>query len=288
MIYNPPMSKVYEYCRLMRLDKPVGIFLLLWPTWWALWIAAGGLPPLKILIVFTAGVIIMRTAGDIINDIADRHIDGAVSRTKQRPLATGSIKTRQALYLFLLLCALAGCLLLFLNRLAFLLALIGLILACLYPFMKRFTHWPQAFLGLAYSWGVLMAFAAVRNELPWLAWWLFATAVIWVIAYDSFYAMTDREDDLKIGVKSTAILFGRYDNFIIACLQALVLISWIVLAQYLHLEKIFYLGWCAALFLGIYQQYLVRHRHPQACLKAFRNNHWFGLALFAGLLMGLT
>jgi 4-hydroxybenzoate polyprenyltransferase len=282
------MSKIYEYCRLMRLDKPVGIFLLLWPTWWALWIAAGGVPPFKILVIFTAGVFIMRTAGDIINDIADRRIDGSVSRTRQRPLATGTIQTRQALYLFLFLCLIAGSLTLFLNSLAFILSFMGLFLACLYPFMKRFTHWPQLFLGLAYSWGVPMAFAAIKNSIPGIGWWLFATTVIWVIAYDSFYAMVDREDDLKIGIKSTAILFGRWDNVIIGSLQFLVLVSLALLSQYLHLGQSFYLGWSAALLLGVYQQYMVRNRSPRACLNAFRNNQWFGFAIFIGFLLGFS
>lgn len=282
------MSKLNEYIRLMRLDKPVGIFLLLWPTWWALWTAAGGLPSLKLLIIFTAGAVIMRTAGDVINDIADRHIDGSITRTRLRPLATRTIPTRHALCLFIILCLWAGSLTLFLNRFAFTLAFAGLFLACIYPFMKRFTHWPQAFLGLAYSWGVPMAFAAVKNELPWVAWWMFATTALWVIAYDSFYGMADRDDDLRIGVKSTAILFGRYDTLIIGILQFAVLMSLAALAQYLHLAKSFYLGWGMALFLGIYQQYIVRFKNPSACLKAFRNNHWFGLAIFVGFALGLS
>lgn len=282
------MSKVNDYIRLMRLDKPVGIFLLLWPTWWALWTASGGFPSLDLLLIFTAGVVIMRTAGDIINDIADRHFDGSVTRTRLRPLASGAIQTRHALYLFLVLCALAGSLTLFLNSLAFYLALAGLFLACIYPFMKRFTHWPQAILGLAYSWGVPMAFAAVTNSVPWVAWWMFATAALWVIAYDSFYAMADREDDLKIGIKSTAILFGNFDTLIIGFLQIVVLISLAAFAQYLHFAKTFYLGWSMALILAMRQQYIVRSKNSSACLNAFRDNHWFGFAIFIGFALGLS
>lgn len=278
---------IADYWRLMRLDKPIGILLLLWPTCWALWLSAGGIPPLEILAIFIAGVVIMRTAGDVINDIADRKIDGSVQRTRHRPLATGKIPMRHAVYLFLSLCVLAGLMTLFLNRLTFCLAIAGLLLACIYPFMKRVTHWPQAFLGLAYSWGIPMAFAAQTNHVPWQAWWLFAAAALWVIAYDTLYAMVDREDDLKIGVKSTAVLFGIYDRGIVAGLQFLVLLSLAMIAQSYHLRKIFYLGWSIAALLAFYQQYLIRHREPEKCFKAFLNNHWFGCALFLGIMAGL-
>jgi 4-hydroxybenzoate polyprenyltransferase len=282
------MQKINEYCRLMRLDKPIGILLLLWPTWWALWIAANGSPSLKLVVIFTLGVIIMRTAGDVINDIADRHIDGKVARTKTRPLATQTIPIKHALMLFLALCLMAGALTLFLNRFTIYLAVIGLLLAAIYPLMKRYTHWPQAVLGLAYSWGIPMAFAAVQNHLPWTAWWLFATAAVWIIAFDTFYAMIDRDDDIKIGVKSTAVLFGRYDRWITASLQLLVLISLAMIAAVYQLGRFFYLGWGIAALLVAYQQYLVRRREPAKCLQAFKNNHWFGLAIFVGFLLGMS
>ena len=186
------MPKIHDYWRLMRFDKPIGIFLLLWPTLWALWLAANGTPPISLLVIFIAGVIIMRAAGCIINDVADRHLDGAVQRTRNRPLATQTIKLRNALKLFALLCVVACALVLFLNRLTIYLAGLGLVLACAYPFTKRFTHWPQAFLGLAFSWGIPMAFAAQQNQVPALAWWLFITTCLWVIVYDTLYAMVDR------------------------------------------------------------------------------------------------
>jgi len=280
------MKIIYEYLRLMRFDKPIGIFLLLWPTLWALWIAAQGTPPLKLLLIFIAGVIVMRAAGCIINDVADRRIDGAVARTQHRPLAIQSIPLSHALLLFAGLCALAGILVLFLNRLSLYLALIGLLLAGLYPFTKRFTHWPQAFLGLAFSWGIPMAFAAQLNHIPLLGWWLMATTGLWIIVYDTLYAMVDRRYDIPLGVKSTAILFGNYDRLIIAGMQITVLISLALIAQYCQLNWPFYLGWICALGLVIYQQYLIRHRDPAACFQAFLNNHWFGCAIFIGFWLG--
>jgi 4-hydroxybenzoate polyprenyltransferase len=280
------MASLNDYWRLMRFDKPIGIFLLLWPTLSALWLAAGGTPPLSLLWIFIAGVVVMRTAGDIINDIADRHIDGAIQRTRQRPLATQVIPLHHAAALFGLLCLMALALVLLLNRLTICLAAVGLGLACLYPFTKRFTHWPQAFLGLAYSWGILMAFAAQNNEVTGVALWLFATCVLWVIVYDTFYAMADRPDDVKIGVKSTAVLFGKQDRLITGCLQIVVLGSLWGLAHYCRLGSIFYVGWGIAVLLAIYQQYLIRRREPSACFRAFLNNHWFGCAIFLGFLLG--
>jgi len=277
------LPKIYEYLRLVRLDKPIGILLLLWPTLWALWLAAKGPPPWKILLIFMSGVVIMRSAGDIINDIADRRIDGSVTRTRNRPLVTQTIPLKNAWALFIALCLLAGILVLFLNTFSLYLAFIGLLLACLYPFTKRFTHWPQAFLALAYSWGIPMAFAALQNQLSLLTWWLFATAGLWVILYDTFYAMTDRPDDIKMGIKSTAVLFGDKDKIIIGCFQVLVLISLILIGIYCQLHWPFYLGIVIAGLLAIYQQYLIRRRDPVACFKAFLNNHWFGCAVFIGL-----
>ncbi len=276
----------YEYWRLMRFDKPIGILLLLWPTLWALWIAGQGQPHLYILTIFIVGVILMRAAGCIINDIADRHFDHQVQRTKNRPLATQTIPLKNALLLFSLLSLLAGGLVLLLNPLTIALAVIGLIIAIIYPFMKRITYWPQAFLGLAFAWGIPMAFAAEKNDVPAIAWWLFATTALWIIVYDTQYAMVDRSDDVKIGVKSTAILFGKQDKIIIGILQTAVLISLLLFAHHLNLNFNFYLGWGCALILAIYQQFLIRHRDPHACFKAFLNNHWFGFAIFIGFLLG--
>lgn len=271
----------------MRLDKPIGILLLLWPTLWALWLAAKGFPPIPVLVIFITGVVLMRSAGCVINDIADRHIDGHVQRTAGRPLARQfPIPLRNALILFGILCLIAGSLVWFLNGLTICLAVVALGLACLYPFTKRFTHWPQAFLGLAFAWGIPMAFAAQLNQVPLLAWWLFATTGVWIIVYDTFYAMTDRADDLKIGVKSTAVLFGQYDRLILGSMQIMVLVSLALIGWHCQLNRFFYSFWFGALLLAGYQQYLIRHREPQACFRAFLNNHWFGCLIFLGIWLG--
>lgn len=277
---------MHHYWRLMRFDKPIGIFLLLWPTLWALWLASGGMPPVKILAIFVAGTVIMRAAGCIINDFADRHIDHQVSRTRNRPLATGVIPVRHALYLFFILCSGAGLLTLFLNPKSRALAIVGLLLTGIYPLTKRFTHWPQAFLGLAFAWGIPMAFAAVQNHVPPIGWWLFGITGLWVMAYDTLYAMTDRADDLRIGVKSTAVLFGHYDRLIIAGLQVSTLLGLACISQSMQLNVGFYVGWTIAASLVIYQQYLIRQRQESACFRAFLNNHWFGLAIFIGFVLG--
>lgn len=278
---------MYEYWRLMRFDKPIGTLLLLWPTLWALWIANRGAPNPLILTVFVLGVILMRAAGCIINDIADRRLDGKVQRTKTRPLVLQTIPIKNALILFFSLCLIAAGLVWLLNPLTIVLAVFALMLTLIYPFMKRFTHWPQAFLGLAFAWGIPMAFAAELNTVPMTAWWLFGATALWIIAYDTQYAMIDRPDDLTIGVKSTAILFGRHDRLIIGLLQAFSLLSLLLLADFLGLNFSFYWGWGCALILAVYQQFLIRHRHPKACFKAFANNHWFGCCLFIGFLLGI-
>jgi len=282
------MSSLNSYCRLMRFDKPIGILLLLWPTLWALWIAAQGIPPLKILTIFLLGVIFMRTAGCIVNDIFDRRFDRQVQRTQHRPLATQEIPLHHAILLLLLFCGLSLILVLFLNTFSLALAVIGLLIAVIYPLMKRVTHWPQAWLGLAFAWGIPMAFAAQTNTVPGLAWWLFATTALWIIVYDTFYGMVDRADDIKIGVQSTAVLFGRFDRLIIACLQATVIISLALIGRFLNLGLVFYSGLLIATFLAIYQQYLIRNRDPQACFRAFLNNHWFGCAIFFGIALSLA
>lgn len=280
-------TRLYHYFILMRFNKPIGTLLLLWPTLWALWIASAGHPQLLILSVFVGGVIVMRAAGCVINDLADRQLDGHVWRTKNRPLVTGSVQPKEALILFFLLCLMALGLVLLLNILAIALSGIALVFAICYPFMKRYTYWPQFFLALAFSWGIPMAFAAETGHVPPIAWLLFATAMLWTIIYDTQYAMADREDDKKIGVKSTALLFGRHDLWIISSLQIL-LISLFLLIGYLQNFQISYYYAIAGVgLLIIYQQNLIRHRDPKRCLQAFLNNQWVGLVVFLGIVLNL-
>jgi len=270
------VSKWREYALLMRMDRPIGTFLLLWPTLWALWIAGEGHPQPWIVLIFVAGVFLMRSAGCVINDIADRDIDPHVARTRDRPLAAGRVTTREALALFLVLQ---------LNRLTILFALIGAVLAASYPFFKRFTHLPQFVLGFAFSWGIPMAFAAHQGQVPPVAWVLMLANLAWVVAYDTMYAMADREDDLKIGVKSTAILFGRHDRQIIAALQIIALVS-LVVAGMLTARGVYYYGGIAlAALFSAFQQVLISGRQPADCFRAFLNNTWFGAAVFGGLLL---
>lgn len=271
------------YARLMRLDRPIGTYLVLWPTLWALWLAAGGVPPLGTLLIFVAGVVLMRAAGCVINDYADRHIDGHVSRTHQRPLVTGEVSERDALLLFGGLCLLAFGLVLLTNRLTVLLAFAAVVLAASYPFMKRYTYFPQVVLGAAFAWSVPMAFAAVRDELPPELWLIYLAVVIWTIAYDTFYAMVDREDDLKIGVKSTAIYFGREDRLITGLLQASVIFILVLMGARFQLSFIYFVGVAAAAGLFIHQQRLIRNRQREKCFQAFLNNNYVGLVVFAGI-----
>jgi 4-hydroxybenzoate polyprenyltransferase len=277
-------NKLHAYWRLMRADKPIGIYLLLWPTIWALWIAAQGTPPWSILLVFVAGVIVMRSAGCVINDYADRKVDGSVARTATRPLATGEISEKEALGLFFLLILFAFVLVLTLNWQTIVLSFGALVLATIYPFMKRYTHLPQVVLGAAFSWSIPMAFMAVTGQIGWQAWLLFLANVCWTTAYDTQYAMVDREDDLKIGVKSTAILFGQYDRLIIAILQffSLVLILFVSINQQLGWPMYLALGISAGLF--VYQQWLIRARVREACFKAFLHNHYVGLVIALGII----
>lgn len=273
--------KLKEYSRLVRLDRPIGIYLVLWPTLWGLWIAADGIPNPLVLIVFVAGVVLMRSAGCAINDFADRKIDPHVERTAQRPLAAGTVTPKEALWIFAILSLIAFVLVLQLNRLTILLSIPAVILAGSYPFTKRFTHLPQAYLGIAFGWAVPMSFAAVTGAVPAHSWWLFLAVVLWALAYDTMYAMTDREDDLKIGVKSTAILFGRWDRLMVGLFQlGMTATLWIV-GQQSGLTVLYLYGLLllSALFWG-YQQWLIRHRDPQRCFQAFLNNHYFGLLLF--------
>jgi len=266
---------------LTRFDKPIGTFLLLWPTLWALWIAGEGKPDVFVTLVFVLGVTLMRSAGCIINDYADRNIDGMVARTQHRPLATGKISNKEALSVFTGLSLGAFCLVLTMNWLTIGLSFVALVLAVLYPFMKRHTYMPQAFLGLAFGWAVPMAFAAQTNTLPDISWLILTATVLWATAYDTIYAMVDREDDLQIGVKSTAILFGDADKLVI--IQVTFILTMMIIGGKLDMGLYYYLGLSVATGLLLYQQYLIRDREPDQCFKAFLNNNWVGLAIFAGI-----
>jgi 4-hydroxybenzoate polyprenyltransferase len=272
------------YWQLARLDRPIGSLLLLWPTLWALWLAAGGFPPLSVLLIFVAGVFVMRSAGCVINDYADRHIDGHVKRTASRPLPAGRLSSLQALLFFTLLVAIAFMLVWQLNRFTLYLSVGGILLAAIYPFMKRVTSLPQVVLGMAFSWSIPMAYSAAAGELSITTWLLFLANVLWTVAYDTMYAMVDRDDDLTIGVKSTAILFGRNDRLYIALLQlatlsVLWLVGWLEQLSSSYFSVLSITG----LFF-IYQQWLIRHRQRDACFRAFLNNNWVGMLVFAGIL----
>lgn len=271
------------YWRLMRFDRPIGTLLLLWPTWWALLIAGGGSPHLRTVLIFTAGVVLMRAAGCIMNDVADRDFDPHVERTRNRPLASGEIALRQALTLFVVVMLLAFGLVLLTNALTVKLALVGALLASSYPFFKRFTHLPQVVLGVAFGWGMVMAFSAETGEVSWPAWWLLAINVVWSVIYDTLYAMVDREDDKAVGIKSTAILFGRHDLLIIGLLMALMVIMLLSLGLRLSLAWPWYAGVVAAAMLFLHQLRLARDRGRDGCFRAFLNNNWVGLVLFLGL-----
>ncbi len=272
-----------DYIALTRLNRPIGTYLLLWPTLWALWIAAQGIPNVWTLCVFTLGVVLMRSAGCIINDYADRNIDRHVKRTRDRPLTAGRISSREALTLFVILCLISFCLVLTLNLLTIALSFIALLLAAVYPFMKRYTHFPQVVLGAAFSWAIPMAFAAELGTIPAIGWLLFLITVIWTVAYDTLYAMVDREDDLKIGVKSTAIFFGRFDKITVAFLQVIVIAGLVTIGILAQLEWIYFVALSIAALSFIYQQWLIYHRQPERCFQAFLNNHWTGLIIFLGI-----
>ncbi len=276
-------DRLIQYAYLCRLDKPIGIFLLLWPTLWALLIAADGMPDLLVLIVFVLGTVLMRSAGCAINDFADRKIDGHVKRTESRPIATGKVSPREALLVFVFLCLAAFALVLLMNRLTVYLSLAAVALATFYPFSKRLTYLPQVILGAAFACAIPMAFAAQTDTLPRITWLIFTAAVLWTTAYDTMYAIVDREDDLKLGVKSTAILFGEADVLIIMFLQGLVLLSLLFVGRRLDLSLWYYSGVIVATCLAIYQYYLIKDRDPAKCFKAFLNNNYFGMAIFIGL-----
>lgn len=271
------------YWRLMRLHRPIGSLLLLWPTLWALWIARQGHPVPSLVLVFVVGVVLMRSAGCVINDYADRDFDGHVWRTKDRPIATGEVSPRAALVLFGLLCFAAASLAFWLNKLTVELSFVAVALAVSYPFLKRFTHLPQVYLGLAFGWGIPMAFAAEGNGVPPEAWLLFAANVFWTLAYDTAYAMADRDDDQKIGVKSSAILFGKWDRIMVALSHIIALGLLYQVGVMAHLGFVYDGGLLAALGFALYEQKLLWARKPQDCFRAFLNNNWFGGSVFAGL-----
>ncbi|MDU0112244.1 4-hydroxybenzoate octaprenyltransferase [Psychrosphaera aquimarina] len=278
-------SNFASYIQLMRMDKPIGIYLLMWPTLWALWIASDGFPLWHYLIVFLAGTVVMRAAGCVINDYADRHIDGDVTRTHQRPIPSGKVSSTEALQLFVLLIILAFLLVSTLDIQTIYLSVVGLLLAFCYPFMKRYTHYPQVVLGAAFSWSMPMVFMAVNADLPHELWLLYFANLSWTVAYDTLYAMVDREDDLKIGVKSTAIAFGKNDLLNVALLQiiTLLLIGKVVLLLNWHWPVISSLVICALLFIR--QLWQCRHREPKACFNAFLDNHYVGMVIFLGLVI---
>ena len=276
-------NKLDAYERLMRLDKPIGILLLLWPTLWALWIASRGLPDWITLLIFVTGTVLMRSAGCVMNDIADRKYDGLVERTKNRPLATGEVSLKEAYGLAILLALLAFCLVLLFNKTTILLSFVALFLAFTYPFTKRFLAIPQAYLGVAFGFGIPMAFAAVNDYIPPLAWVLLVANVFWAIAYDTEYAMVDRDDDLKIGIKSSAIFFGKYDVIAVMVCYAILLGLMAYVGNFMGYGKPYFIGLATALLLVCRQYTLIQNRDKSNCFKAFLHNNWIGLAIFVGL-----
>lgn len=279
------VTQLREYALLMRLDRPIGALLLLWPTLWALWIAGEGSPDPWVSTVFIVGVFLMRSAGCVINDFADRDLDPHVERTRNRPLAARRVATSEALALFVVLMLVAFALVLTLDGKTVTLALVGAALAIAYPFMKRFTHLPQVHLGVAFSWGIPMAFCALTGTIPRQAWLLLVGNLIWTVAYDTIYAMVDREDDLRVGVKSTAILFGELDRAFVAGMQIAVLVVLAIAATQWALGIAFHFAVLAAALLFAWQQILIKDRERAACFRAFLNNNWVGAAIFAGLVV---
>jgi 4-hydroxybenzoate polyprenyltransferase len=270
------------YLQLMRIEKPIGTYLLLWPTWWALWLAAEGVPSFHLLLIFSLGVVLMRAAGCVINDYADRHWDGAVERTRQRPLASGVVQSAEALQLFVLLLLLSASLLLWLNWQTVMLSLVALVLASVYPFMKRYTHLPQVVLGAAFSWGMPMAFMAIQLQLPAIVWLLYLANLLWTVAYDTYYALVDRPDDLKVGIKSTAILFGRNALPLIVLLQSISLLLLAAVGYLAQLHWVYFLSLMGAGGCFVYQ-YRLAKQSRQGCFAAFLHNHYVGMLVFSGI-----
>jgi len=276
------------YIRLMRLNKPIGVYLLLWPTYWALFLSAKGWPDIDLLIIFTLGVLVMRSAGCVINDYADRNIDQNIARTKDRPLITGEVSPKSALRLFVFLLIIAFGLVLLTNALTIKLSLIALALATLYPFTKRWTHLPQVVLGVAFGMSVPMAFSAQTGSIPLSAGWIFLATIVWTLIYDTFYAMADRDEDIKIGVKSTAILFEKYDQIFITFLQILLIIVFVVIGNLFNLGSIYYFSLVIILIFMIYHQFLMKKRQKELFFKAFLNNNFIGMTAFIGIFLSVV
>ncbi|MGR9052612.1 MAG: 4-hydroxybenzoate octaprenyltransferase [Gammaproteobacteria bacterium] len=283
MNFDTLKNRAKQYWLLARFDRPIGTLILLWPALWALWLAGAGKPDPLVLAVFVAGVVLMRAAGCVINDFADRHFDPHVERTRLRPIAAGNVSPKEAVILFVVLSLIAFGLVLLMNVLTIALSFVGAFLAASYPFMKRYTHLPQAYLGIAFGWAVPMAFAAQTGTIPLVAWILYAAVMIWALIYDTMYAMVDKDDDLKIGVKSTAILFGDKDREIIGALQCLMLTLLMIVGYLQNMGGFYYTGLAGAAGLSVYQQILIFHRKKAECFKAFLNSNWFGITVFAGI-----
>jgi 4-hydroxybenzoate polyprenyltransferase len=286
MAFNKKIAdRIGQYWLLARFDKPIGILILLWPAVWALWVASNGKPDLLVLLVICSGVVLMRAAGCVINDYADRDFDPHVERTRLRPIAAGKVTPQEALIVFSILCLLAFSLVLLLNKLTIMLSFGGVFLAATYPFMKRYTQLPQAYLGIAFGWAVPMSFAAQTNVIPNVAWVMYLAVVLWALVYDTMYAMVDKEDDLKIGVKSTAILFGDHDREIMAALQIIILCLLIYIGLMQRLSWIYYAAIGLSSLFFIYQQKLIFYRNKEDCFKAFLNSNGFGLIVFVGFVL---
>jgi len=281
-------ERLQSYARLIRLDKPIGTLLLLWPTWWALWLASGGLPDLQTLLIFTLGTFLMRSAGCAINDYADQNFDRDVLRTQHRPVTSGQISGKEAVWVAIILALLAFALIQPLNLLTKELSVLAVLIAAVYPFTKRFFAIPQAVLGVAFGFGIPMAYAAILGFIPLEAWILFLGNIFWAIAYDTAYAMVDREDDIRIGIKTSAITFGHLDVVAIIFCYGVLLLSQIIMARMAHLSPYFWLGWWAALLCALYHVKLVSTRTRENCFKAFLHNNWLGGFLFLGIVMGLS
>ncbi|MBI1423612.1 MAG: 4-hydroxybenzoate octaprenyltransferase [Gammaproteobacteria bacterium] len=279
------LERLGQYYLLVRLHRPIGIYLLLWPALWALWIAGDGKPDPVVLVVIVVGTVLMRSAGCAMNDYADRNIDAHVARTRERPIAAGKVSPREALFVFCVLALVSFGLVLLLNRLTIYLSVAGALLAAAYPFAKRYTHLPQVVLGMAFAWAVPMVFAAQTGALPKEAWLIYVITVIWAVIYDTMYAMVDREDDLKIGVKSTAILFGEADRLILFILQLMMFAGLYLLGRQAGLHSAYHMAMGFAGILALYQQFLIRQREPAQCFRAFLNNNWLGMILFIGIVL---
>jgi 4-hydroxybenzoate polyprenyltransferase len=276
-------ERLPHYWQLIRGHRPIGTLLLLWPTWWALWLAAGGVPPLGTLLIFTAGVWLTRSAGCVINDYADRWLDPQVERTRSRPLATGAVSGREALLVFAALMLVAFGLVLLTNRLTVYLSVVGVFLAATYPLLKRYTYLPQVYLGIAFGWGIPMSFAAVQGTVPPLAWLLFCANVLWATAYDTWYAMVDREDDLKAGAKSTAILFGEADLVAQGLLYAMFVGALVLVGQRAELGTPYHAALGVSTLMIVWEFWRARGRDRTGCFAAFLHNNWIGAAVFAGI-----